>query len=614
MTESADALKLESLDDAPGAEPDSQIWRANLGALAAEHADLARRIEDTRVPAHWRPVVALDGSLTFRTEAPGEPACWLGGTAAPATRASSCLCEFQPAEANVALPAIAAGAELTLLLERMARHNAVFVLEPDLSHIAAVLRLIDLSDEIRSGRCALVDPDDELAFLRGLLKTRPGLLPPAEIVCPASVSPERIQSVRELCERVHGEIGRERRAAREALCASVAAKPTDASRAPRPAILALSPQRATHRTAENLARAAARLGWESCVCALDGPWAADTTIHLQRLSAFAPDLLFSINHAHDRLPFAWDGSSCECYLSAYDVPDKLDDGSALRLGTSPAVVSALGAAGCPPERIMEFFWACDPADASCNAPDCTDKIVLVADRPDASAAACGVVQPTHRKLWSRLRTTAEQCWETRDIASPEALLRLAERASDVRLGEPSLRRRMQRLVERVLIPAVVVERIQQALRDAASELVVVGQGWSSCEEANWSCAAESLFELPDAGAAVRPLAAVFAGRRDPLSAELVHAGALGWPLLLHASGGVSPASGLGTVLEPGRHLRTFADAGQLREALRQLRSETAARQRQIERTRTHLLEHHTYDHRLRALWDRLAGRTSGAAD
>src|SRR5690606_34869841 len=162
------------------------------------------------------------------------------------------------------------------------------------------------------------------------------------------------------------------------------------------------------------------------------------------------------------------------------------------------------------------------------------RIVLVADLPNDDPRAYGIVQPTHRTLWDALRAAAGERWDSPEILSGESILRRAERTSRVTLREPELRARLLRIVERGLIPRVVLERITQALARCPVAWGTLGSGWSTALPAGSTALAPSVYDVSEAQWLERPIAAIFAGPIDPLSPGLLEAAARGWPILLHA--------------------------------------------------------------------------------
>jgi len=597
-----DALDVAALDDAPPLEPDPSIWPANLSALREQQPDLACRIEATPLPPHWRPVAGLDGFPTWRIEPPGAPPAWLADTAAPQTRAGALLRLEELSERNPALPTIAAGAELKLLLERLAPYQAVYVFEEDATRLAAVLRTIAVDQAVRAGRCILVPAGREGAFLEETLDRFPGLLPPGMLIALPGVAASRLAQLRDLCASA-ARSAEDARSRRIQSCAHLPAEPS--ARAPdgvRVALVALGPNPLTHHLAEELERAASGLGWKSCACVMRGPRTAHVLPHCERLAEARAALAVCIEHGPAVLPLRPGRIVARWHLQARAVPERLPDDDTLHLAASPYVARALRAAGLSEQRLLEFHWACPttPVEAAPWSP-ASKTVALVADLPDARAAACRIEQPTHKQLWTRVHQLAAEAWQTPLIGQPAALLARAERASGIELGEQILRDRFLRLIEHALIPAVVLERILGLLCEAAFTVVTIGAGWQRCTAESFQRLAPSFQQLPAQALTTPILAAVCAGSLDPLGPGLFHAAALGWPLLLHHPGGGSPAARLAGILQPGQHCDIFTSSAELRAALDALRAHPQRTQRRCARVRTYLAERHSYGQRLKNL-------------
>jgi hypothetical protein len=597
------AGSLARLDEARVVNLETQAWPDNLAALRQIDSLLADQLEQTPLPECWRPVQALDGCITFRTEPPGQAPSWLAASAAPMTRAHALLADFRPGDKNPALPSIAAGSELTFLLGHLPTHKAVFVFESELAALAAVLRVVDLAEHIRAGRCVLIAPEREETSLAELLERHPGLLPPGNILRLPHVPASRLEQLRATCERVALRTMQQRAQRIDELARAAAAELPAATSTPRLAVLALGPDRPSLVAGRALARAAGELGWEVRRCAPDGPRDIHVLAHVEALANYAPSLTICVNHARARMPRPLPGLVCEWYLAADDVPEQLPDDATWRLAASPAVAAALRAdAPAGESRLLDFYWACASdtvGDAAQRSP--SDAIVLVADLPNDNPEAYGFDQTAHKQLWEHLHAATDRAWETRDIRSPETLLRHAERASGVRLAISSLRHEMLRVVEHVLIPAVVLGRIVQILEQERLRVLAVGRGWRRCPSRNVELLTEDALELSRWASEARPAAAIFAARPDPLTPALLEAGLLGWPLLLHSLGGEPLAVRLGKILQPDQHFQAFTGAKQLRNALRLLRERPEQIARRIERARRHLLQHHSYAQRLEAL-------------
>ncbi|MBU0638219.1 MAG: glycosyltransferase [Planctomycetes bacterium] len=603
MSDSTEAINLRQLDDAPAATLAPGIWAANLAALQLQNPSLASSLEQVSLPDNWRPVVGLDGFVTWRTEAAGRPPVWLAGTAAPLKRAEALLSTYHVGDLNATLPSIAAAAEVWLLLRRLPAHKAVYVFERDLLALRAVLHSVDLAADLSAGRCILVPPGDEHPFLDGLLARCPGLFPPGNILCPPEVNAEHLHRVRGTCEQACRETGLVRRRKLDQLAAAAAEyvraqKCRPVSARPRLAVLALNPSRLVLTTADALLAGAQALAWPARGCLVRGPRDADVLAHCEALAEFNPELTVCVNHNAALLPLSIGGTVCEWYLHAADVPDQLSNAKVLRLASSPRVAEALRAAGATARSVVEFWWAGAPAPAEPVPGEPLAGPVIVADLPDDDAKSCGVEQPTHKRLWEHLRTTAAQWWERREIAHPEALLAHCERASGIRIGEPAVRAQLRRIVEHVLIPAAVLRRIVSTVAGESPTVFAIGTGWKR-SSANLTILGSHTGELP--GDIGPPTAAIFADCFAPLSPALLWAAQRGWPLLLYSPGGASRVAPLDGVLHPDQHYQVFSRATDLRGALRLMESRPESVARRNARARAHVSANHTYRHRLEDL-------------
>jgi hypothetical protein len=612
-----DAIDLAALDQLQPVNLDPLLWSANLSALRAQQPELAHQLECLTLPSHWRPAVALDGFPTYRIESPSAAPQWLAGTAAPRTRAGALFRHDQIADRNPALPTIAAGAELQLLLDRLSAQQAVFVFEESVLQLAAVLRIVDLTSALAEGRCILIPPEREQAFLEEHLDRYPGLLPPGMILTPACVSTERLARVRSICETVARRISDARGQRLLAVTARTSAQTPNRGdgrdarpdHAPRIAVLAVGPNPRSHQLSGELTAAADGLCWPTCCCAARGPRNVHVLPHCEKLADFAADLSICIDHPPERLPIPAGRISCQWHLDTKNVPESLPDDNTIHLAATPRVTKALRAAGVPQSRLADFHWAFPSVELEERAaPRSPRTVVIVADLPDASAAACRITQPTHRQLWAQLHQTAGKAWETAAITQPAGLLSSAERASGVTLGESSLRARMVRIIEFVLIPAVVLERISRLLLKASFGVATVGTGWHRCSSEALRPLAENLDGGPARVARAAVAAAVFGGSADPLSPALFQAAALGWPLLIHSPGGASLSPQLGGILHPQQHYDPFAGARDLRTLLDAVQADPERIARRCSRVRAHLREHHGYAQRLTALVRRLGLR------
>jgi hypothetical protein len=139
--------------------------------------------------------------------------------------------------------------------------------------------------------------------------------------------------------------------------------------------------------------------------------------------------------------------------------------------------------------------------------------------------------------------------------------------------------------------------------------MAAGLGWEKRNSPHLRALGGSLVLATRSQVMARPLAALFAGAVDPLSPDLLHAAARGWPLLLHRPDGRS-LDGLGGVLRPEEHFATFSGRAGLIERLTSQRSSETVRRR-AERAAAHVQVHHTWRVRLAELKSRLESGAFG---
>jgi hypothetical protein len=602
---------LERFDEPEQVCPDPAVFQANLAALRQRQPLLAESVAGANLPAYWRCVRALDGFLTYRTEAPGEPPAWLAGTAAPATRAAGLLAEFRPGEHNVALPALAAGAELRQLLDSLPSYQAVYVFEPDITVLAAVLRTVRLADDIAAGRCIFVPARQAAEFIAQHLAERPGLMPPAVMLAMPQVGKARLDEIRRLCEQAAGRCLRERH---ERLVA-LAAQPYPAAPADRPrlALLALLPDHSARRAAQNLALAAKDSDWPVLERHLLWPDDVHPLVHAQALADFAPSFVLCVGHYPAWVKPPDRGFLYHWVLSATEAQQIRHVPGLVRLAASPTIANALRL-NVPAENVLEWHWCCQPPTG--QPEPLPDTVFIVADLPDDDPACYGIEQPTHQELWHYLRQHAARLWDTRTIERPTELLCQSEQDTGIRVADDQARKLLERAIERALIPLAVLGRIVETLKSEPLRVVAVGRGWTTSGKIlgrpptaadTIEAFADSVFDCTGGRQFPRPLAAIFPGSGDPLHESLVHAGVCGWPLVLHAPDLRTTRRKIAGVLTPERHCWIFAGAKELRAVIRKLRDEPAAAYERADQAARHLAENHSYRRRLRELV-----RTAGA--
>ncbi len=557
---------------------------------------MAQEVEQHRPPAHWRAVLAYDDAPTYRVEAPGAPAAWLGQTTIPMRRAAATLAHYHRGPLNISVPCVGAGQELLQLLTQQRNHIAAYLFVDDLTALAAVLQLHKLDTALRGHRCIFVPPQNELDWLLALLDRHPGLLPPGNIVKPPGVSPARLSQVRTVCQQVNNVSSRQRQTAFEAAAQrTLAAISNDGS--PRVALLALSGDPRSH----HVVRDAAHGDSSDIVCApltLSSPTEVHPLKIAKDLAAFQPTHLVCVDTERDVLPTPLRDRARVWRLRLADVPVSVDRDTCYHAG-SPTIAEELLKAGADPARVRVIPPGVRAQQERRSASATPARFILmVGDRPDVRPVANGVVQPTHKLLWTALLEQVRANVWNPAIAHADALLEVASRASGVRLGDAETERMFVRRIRLVVVPATVVDVLASLLAEAGP-IRVVGRGWRNvaAERTNlvW-CGAQL-----DPTDAAQAAATVIATPADPLTPELLTAAGTGTPVALFAAGRSDVTSELAEVLREREHfspLRTRADVATVVAAARsgstELRESAAA-------AAAHLRAEHTWTARLRAI-------------
>jgi len=161
-------------------------FAANAAALAASQAELARRIERLEIPLEF--VFARDGFLTARDDGG-----WWTGCSVPLAAGRELLktlelsgvvgCYVNPTHAG----------QLRACFERIAPHQAVIAIVPDLLTLGVMLRCDNFSHELRAGRLFFAGGWDWVGELERIFQDYPGLPLPQQFIRTALLEDDQLQ-------------------------------------------------------------------------------------------------------------------------------------------------------------------------------------------------------------------------------------------------------------------------------------------------------------------------------------------------------------------------------------------------------------------------------------
>ena len=159
-----------------------QTFARNVDALRQVDRDLSATLTELLLPDHVKLATGRDGATTYRLQGPDGAEQWFGRSSMPTVSASGILAGFDPGDANVALPGIGSGQELSLLATWLGPHQAIFVLESDALQLKLALRLHDLTSPLMNRRVVLICSEDPESKLIEFCRRHEGVHPPSRML------------------------------------------------------------------------------------------------------------------------------------------------------------------------------------------------------------------------------------------------------------------------------------------------------------------------------------------------------------------------------------------------------------------------------------------------
>lgn len=610
MSRESSDFELSQFDEASPLTIDPAVYARNLAALSSDQPTLSSQLQSAVLPVTWRPVLALDDWPTWRCESPGEPASWLCDTAVPRTRADALLSIYQPGELNATLPAIACGAELMLLLERLPHHKAVYVFERDIAALSAVLRVIDVSGDIAAGRCILLHSDDPTDALNAVLHRWPALLPPGNILLLPGLGEESVAGLRGIVEKFAPQRLKEQNQRLEELIHSAA--PLRASADERLGLFCGLPQRGAIAVLDAIEHAARIVGARGVSSfAVRGPRDVHPLAAAKWLAESRPAVTFCIGHRAALLPGNAAGNICEWLWKVEDADIPPSAEHVRCFAASEAIAERLsplrGADSSQPVELLLFAAdeRLDTGTAGRDAMRPIDSICLVADRPLDDEKSLERMQPTHQVLWKFLRDAVREAWRSAIVMNGDDLLRSAEHATGLQIGDESTRLLFIDAIDRVLIPAVICETAIQFARNLSLRVRAVGGGWNEADDVEHlgDDIVTAHDEIRRIQAMDSRVLAIFPMQADAWPAALLNFLIAGIPATAYADERfLRCAAARG--IRVGQDLRSYSGLREMQEVLRSAVQNTSELRQIIESGQQFVRTKHTWRNRLEAVLSR----------
>jgi len=585
------------MDHVPPPSLDPLVFDNNLAALRNADAELAAQVE--RAAGSSAGVEAArtrDGQVNLRLAGDGQSA-WFGRSSIPLVRAEVLLEKFEVGTGNVLLPGIGQGQEVTLLLQRLGGHRAVFVWEQAWENIALALRLHPWSDAIVGQRLVfLVCPPENLtnALVRWLDAHAGHLCPERIMMWPWSALPD-LSACRTAVQLAYDQIDHRRSAALSREANEYAAAPTTRQEpaaaventltaGPLP-VFALHVRDEVRALAESISAAASERGLQAYCLAVANPGDVHPLARLRalrRVCSLPPPAALLLDCSRQQLAqvlpnatpaITWLGCAVQPLAPVVAGVGQRD----MVVATSSRVRDRIAAAGWsrPAPPVVPYPCLLGPdafGDPACDRP--TDVLIL-ADVAPTDPEPYGYNLHTHAQLWRVACDLIKARIETFAEDEADSLLARAEEKLGSRLEEGGVRRTMLEYLGTSLANGLFGSFLAQVLAENGFTFSVAGRGWSRTPFGDKAVPLQTVCEY---GRVFRRAKVVVLGDVT---------GEVSWlPLLAAGSGAVVVArshprdtqpGGLATLLAPGKEMVAYQYARELLTIIRQLISNTAVR-------------------------------------
>ncbi len=561
--------------------PDPAIAERNLAALRKVAPDLAQQIGGLAVPVDSAPFAARtrDGQISFQLPQPDGSVAWFGRTSIPGVRAAALVDCFDAGKANVFLPGLAEGSEAKLLVQRLGRHRAVFVWEPEPHNVRMALELHDLAAAIEEKRLVLlVCPPPALGqTLEKWLAEHPGHLCPTQMMMYPWQPMAEVAGIRLAVEQAYQRTERNRQRAlaeiRGRWPAARKPQPSPATNAPAPiAIISLHARDDVWTTSDALSDAAGRLGWPCTTVDIRSPADMHPLARAGRLAPAADEppavaILIDVlrEQVADVLPPCIPAVCWMTHTVESLPPDGHDVIAVASRGLAKRASSKLKQAGriivCPPPCLIRP----DPADLERDRPL---DVVCITDTGPIDPAASVPKLPSYAQISKTASDLLAAHIETFTTDQAATILERAESKLDARIDEPETRMDVLRLLGEHLAPSMLWRFLAQILRENHIAFRIHGPGWHSVFPEHAGPALTTIRHKVEV--LRRSKVAIHADCTGLLTRDALLAAGCGAVVLTRRHPTDTEPGGLHTLLKPDHEALAFSHARDLVSRVRQV--------------------------------------------
>ncbi|KPK74704.1 MAG: hypothetical protein AMJ79_13365 [Phycisphaerae bacterium SM23_30] len=468
--------------------PAEQLLAANLEALARRDKSLADTIAEMVIPETMQKAVANDGSVTFRRRGEDGRFTWLGYSTVPLIAARANLKRTELSAANMAMNGIGNGAEAAGILQKMAGHQALLVVERDLLLLNLVLRLRDLTGPLGGGRLILLWGDDPVKLFEEFYEKHPGYALVDQTVTWSWLSDRENQAFAQQVSLAMQRVSKKVWAKMKHLLDEQ--KEYDKQSAPidvreclsrpgfcRAANCTDANTPADYCTSRDVLAGLAQLGVSTDWLVFDRPEYGSQYAQLSRLNRIRPHLILLVDKLRKDLALSLPGSAVCLTLLRQPGPLLLEPQKppAQRMGPGDFVLPAqhrqmekLKQAGFPPERLVhlppganaELFRPIDLDDS--DRRRYAGDIILITQKHSIDPETYQIKLPTHQQLFQTIIEEIKNAPDKYHHDDAEQFLRRAQRCG-IELTEDDLRKFFTGLIQNYLGNTVLCDTYGEAL-------------------------------------------------------------------------------------------------------------------------------------------------------
>jgi hypothetical protein len=576
------------------------LLNSNLSVLQSMLPASAECVGSARPPDSAQLTQGRDGKPTYAWSDETGSLQWLGRATMPEVRGRALVDAFNPGQGNTLLLGLGNGVEASLLLQRLAPHQAVMIVEECGWSARLALGLHDFTEDIRRRRFLPFIGPEPWRMLGDFLTENLGFLAPERILSWPWLSSKEAAAFSEKLSLINRQVAQHRAAARSKFHHGLAnrqgSKPTGAI-----AVISNIADASMQRRADRIAATLAGMPRPCVRLTLDTPASVHPYECEKRVVEASPAHLVLLDTVPGGLSYDLPATP-GCVLCSHSRP--MDESRLKPLPPHFAVGVPTDAqrrqaieAGVPQSRVITIQPAALPAlDAS--REERGTRILVIAEGHDPSASGVGLNLATHKRLWNAASDILRQCVDGYcDDQAGEVLL-AAERKLDITLDDAVVREGIVDRIRRVLGPVLVRRECCLALARAGHELDIYGGGWAhdpvlaEFDRGAWP----NPEDVPSA--LQRCAAAVAITTSGGLQDATLDCMAAGLPVLIRRHPTDEMPDGLAGILDPARHIRRFGPVSELVSFARTAVDDPNALSEMADEAARHINAHHTWAHRL----------------